>query len=618
MPPVRCRSPRSPTAPYSRRPCTWWCRRSSASMRSRRMCGTTSSGTRSKWAAGPVSTPMAGATGASTCTSCTSTSRRPPRRSGITSAACRGRSSRSGRTSCSEDGMRVPGRWVRAIAGVALALMLGAIPVVGAAPAPRKKKTPAPNLSAQIADQKRQIEAQQALIDTQRTMIVAQGALADSQAVQLASQTARVAALDSQLVVMKQRLETLESQANFPAWEDTLEKRLAKVEAATQKSPELPPDIVSAGDFPGSIRIPGSDAAIKFGARIRTAMVLTLDPLGTTDRFLTNSIPVGVPNTGDAKRTNISARASRLNLEFRTPGGAQEIRAFFEGDFAGQALTEGKPIDAFRLRHAYAQYRGLIVGQTWSTFSDPWVELEDLDFEGVSSENVIRQPQLRYWWTRDKNRLAVAIETPLVSISGGTGVNLFPDVVAREFFELSNGGHVQLAAVLRKIRGEGAPGDVRSTWAGGGSLTGVVKVQVQGLTDRAMFQVNGGTGIARYINDLNSAGGLDAAFDSTTGELKAIPAIGWYVGYEHRWKEWHRLQTMNLRSTVLWSLVNVHNYPFQPPDTYNVTNRFAVNLVFSPNGRIDAGIEYIYGKRENFDGQHADANQIQFVGLFRF
>ena len=513
--------------------------------------------------------------------------------------------------------MRVLRGWVRAVAGSVLALSLGAVLVAGAAPAP-KKKAPSPSLSSEIADQKRQIEAQQALIDSQQTQLATQVAVADSQAIQLAAQTARVAALDSQLVVMKQRLETLESQANFPAWEDTLEKRLARVEAATQKSPELPPDIVSAGDFPGSIRIPGSDAAIKFGGRIRTAMVLTLDPLGTSDRFLTNSIPVGIPSTGDAKRTNISARASRLNLEFRTPSGTQEIRAFFEGDFAGQALTEGRPIDAFRLRHAYAQYRGFIVGQTWSTFSDPWVELEDLDCGGVSSENVIRQPQVRYWYTRGKNRIAFAIETPQVSITGGTGVNLFPDVVGREFFELSNGGHVQVAGVLRQIRGEGAPGQVRSTWAGGGSLTGVVKVPVRGLTDRAMFQVNGGTGIARYINDLNSAGGLDAAFDTTTGELRAIPAIGWYVGYEHRWKEWHQLQTMNLRSTVLWSLVDVHNYPFQPPDTYNVTNRFAVNLVFSPNGRIDAGIEYIYGKRKNFDGQHADANQIQFVGLFRF
>ena len=496
-----------------------------------------------------------------------------------------------------------------------LGAALVAAPAVWSASAKKPAKSSrsaGPSLSAQIAEQKRRIDAQQSLIDQQRSRIEAQGVAADSQAVRLAAQTQRVAELDSALVIMKRRLETLESQANFPVWEDSLEARIKKVEAASQKSPELPSDVVSAGDFPGSIRIPGSDAAIKLGGRVRTAVVLTLDPLGTDDRFLTNSIPVGVPpTTGEAKRTNISARASRLNIEFRTPTGTQEVRAFFEGDFAGTS-------NAFRLRHAYAQYRGFIVGQTWSTFSDPWVDLEDLDFEGVSSENIIRQPQLRYWWTQGSSRLAVAMETPAVSITGGQGVNLVPDLIARDFITLAKGGHVQVAGVLRQVRGEAIPGDVRSTWGAGGSVSGVVNVPVKKLTDRFMFQVNGGSGIARYINDLSSAGGLDAVFDTASGALKALPVLGWYVAYEHRWKEWPQMATMNLRSTVLWSLVAVRNYDFQPPDAYEKTNRLALNLVFSPSSRVDAGLEFIHGRRKNHDGQSAHANQIQLVGLFRF
>jgi hypothetical protein len=78
------------------------------------------------------------------------------------------------------------------------------------------------------------------------------------------------------------------------------------------------------------------------------------------------------------------------------------------------------------------------------------------------------------------------------------------------------------------------------------------------------------------------------------------------------------MQTMNLRSTALWSWVAVHNYDFQPDDTYKRTNRFALNLVFSPSTRVDAGLEYIFGKRENKDGQSATANQFQLVMLFRF
>jgi len=525
-----------------------------------------------------------------------------------------------------------PRRSNRAVAGraaCALAALVLAAGAAAAAPAAKSAAKPpakrtSPSTSAQIAEQKRRIDEQQQRIDEQTTLVDRQRALidslataADSQAVVVARQTSRLASLDSQLVDMKKRLEILESQGGFPAWEEKLEERLKKVEAASQKSPELPPDVVSAGDFPGSIRIPGSDAAIKFGARVRTAVVLTLDPLGTDDRFLTSSIPVGVPQSaGDARRTNISARASRLNIEFRTPGGAQEVRAYFEGDFAGAG-------DQFRLRHAYAQYRGFIVGQTWSTFSDPYVEIEDLDFEGVSSENVIRQPQLRYWWTKGKNRVAVALETPQVSVTGGTGVNLVPDLIAREFFQSSKGGHVQVAGVLRQIRAQTTTGQVSTTWGAGGSVSGVVIVPVKKLTDRVLYQVNAGKGIARYINDLNpndlsTTSGLDAVFDTTSGELRALPVLGWYVGYEHSWKEWKQLQTMNLRSTILWSLVTADNFDFMPPDSYKRTNRFALNLVFSPSSRVDAGIEYIYGVRENKDGQSAHANQFQIVGLFRF
>src|SRR5262245_4207402 len=193
------------------------------------------------------------------------------------------------------------------------------------ASAQKQSKPPAKSLSTRVAEQKKEIEAQKLRIDEQRALIESQQAVADSQSV-------RIRTLEAELAAMQQRLADLESQAGLTA----LEERLKQIEAAAKKSPELPPEVVSAGDFPGSIRIPGTDAAVKFGGRIRTSVVLTLDPLGTDDRFLTNSIPVGGGETsGESKRTNISARASRLNLEFRTPSGREELRAFFEGDFAG-------------------------------------------------------------------------------------------------------------------------------------------------------------------------------------------------------------------------------------------------------------------------------------------
>ncbi len=465
----------------------------------------------------------------------------------------------------------------------------------GSAWAQNKSKS----LSRQVTEQKKQVEELLLKLEEQK-------AAADSQSV-------RISELETEIESLRSQLNDLNREMGKVVSDSLLEARLKGIEAATQKAPELPPDIVSAGDFPGSIRIPGSDAAVKFGGRVRTSVVLTLDPLGTDDRFLTNSIPVGDEAvSGEDKRTNVSARASRLNVEFRTPIGQQEVRAFFEGDFAGAG-------NAFRLRHAYAQFLGFIVGQTWSTFSDPWTNVEDLDFEGISSENLTRQPQIRYVLNQSsETRFAFALETPEVSITGGSGVNLMPDLVARVFIGRGEAAHVQVAGLLRQVRGEATSGVVESDWGWGLSASGVFPFRFGDLEDRIIFQVNGGYGVARYINDLSSLGGMDAVFDTTSGELKSLPAYGWYLAYEHAWKEWKKGGDMKLRSTVLWSYVDVDNFAFQPSDAYNKTHRAAVNLVFSPAERVDVGVEYIYGSRENKNGQTGTANQLQTVMLIRF
>ena len=65
------------------------------------------------------------------------------------------------------------------------------------------------------------------------------------------------------------------------------------------------------------------------------------------------------------------------------------MRAFIEGDFAGASRH-------FRLRHAYGQWKGFVLGQTWSTFADPDAEPDGIDFEGLNAIALFRQAQVRY------------------------------------------------------------------------------------------------------------------------------------------------------------------------------------------------------------------------------
>src|SRR6202008_641759 len=106
--------------------------------------------------------------------------------------------------------------------------------------------------------------------------------------------------------------------------------------------------VVSAGDFPGSIRIPGTDSAFKLGGQARMVAVQSLSALGTDDRFVTSSIPVGISPAGEDARTVYSPAASRLSTELRMPSPRGPMRTFIESDFAGTGRT-------MRLRHAFLQ-----------------------------------------------------------------------------------------------------------------------------------------------------------------------------------------------------------------------------------------------------------------------
>ena len=111
---------------------------------------------------------------------------------------------------------------------------------------------------------------------------------------------------------------------------------------AAEPTPDLPTAVVTAGEFPGSIRIPGTESAFKLGGQTRLVAVHTLDALGTEDRFVTSSIPVGATRAGEEARTVYSPIASRLSTELRMPSSRGPMRMFIESDFAGA----GRAIEA--------------------------------------------------------------------------------------------------------------------------------------------------------------------------------------------------------------------------------------------------------------------------------
>ncbi len=451
---------------------------------------------------------------------------------------------------------------------------------------------------------------QQSLIEAQSEQIRRQREQIDGQARQLDDQRQVLEALQSRVDEMSMA----QAPRELTEREIAIRERLSKVEEVLEKPPDTPQDAQRAGEFPGSIRLPGTNLAARLGGFVRLGLVESFDAIGSDDRFIVGSIPAeGTEKADEARRFTISAKRSRLNLDLRMDSSVGQFRAFLEGDFAGSGAS-----DNYRLRHAYGQYREFLIGQTWSTLADLRARPEDLDFEGLNGQINFRQPMVRWSTVSDKGRrIAVSFEDPTPDVSGGEGVSLFPDLIARIGSD-REWGHLQSGILVRQLVGTATLGSgerVReSAW--GVSTSGSIKLRYNDR-DNIKFQLNYGEGIGRYINDLESVGGQDGVFDPQ-GELRPLPAFGGYVAFQHWWGTdvygWLR----DLRSTFVYGLVNVENFDFQQPNAYDRTQRFTFNLIWSPISSIDIGIEFLQGERRNKDRSRGKARQLQTVATFRF
>jgi hypothetical protein len=129
--------------------------------------------------------------------------------------------------------------------------------------------------------------------------------------------------------------------------------------------------------------------------------------------------------------------------------------------------------------------------------------------------------------------------------------------------------------------------------------------------DDLTFSGYAGMGLARYITDLDSLGGQDAVFDPATGELKLLPVLAGYLGYELGWTE-------ELRSALTAGWVQVTNLDLQAPGSLEKTLRGSVNFMWSPVSRLDLVAEFLVGKRWNKDGGWGEASQLQLGARYLF
>jgi hypothetical protein len=368
------------------------------------------------------------------------------------------------------------------------------------------------------------------------------------------------------------------------------------------------------GDFPGSVRIGGTKTSFQIGGYVQLDSIFDSDRIDNKDAFVVSSIPTGGEKTG-AGSTNFSVRQTRLFLKTQTPTDTWgNLITYVETDFFGTDGTEP------RLRHAYGQIGNkhqLLAGQTWSAFQDATVFPATLDLQGPAGMITSRRPQVRYREEFDKRWSGViAIEDPQADVTTPAGLagvesTPYPDLAANVRWS-PDWGHLQLSGVLRYLQFDPDVGSRESEAGYGLNLSGSVKTARidDKHVDSVLFQVAGGNGIARYINDTSGLG-LDAVLAAPGGSLDGLTAFAAMVGYQHWWS--HRWA-----STFTYSIVNIDNTGGEPPTDYHSGQYALANLRYFPTERVMIGGEVMYGIREDNDGSTGDDVRLQFSVQYRF
>ncbi len=338
--------------------------------------------------------------------------------------------------------------------------------------------------------------------------------------------------------------------------------------------------------YPGFFVLPGTQTMLRINGSLKTDLMFDPRPAGVPDEFTPSTIPI--PAGPSTNNFNASIRESRISSDFRAPvSNVGTARMFMQFDFFGSngATTP-------RLRHAYAQLKNILVGQTNTVFVDPDTWPDIVENRGPTSGFRSRPPQIRYSFPLGRGMSgAISVEQPRSDISfsqnGSAAVPITPapDGVLRLRYE-GERGHMYLSTVLRELAVHLPNGGPQaSTFGWGLNLASTWRVARR---DTVNYQVAYGNGISKYAND-TAGQGLDAAPRTQADlTLKALPLFAPWISYQHYW-------TRSVRSSATFGWLQLQNTAFQPGNTYHKSSYSSVNIIWNSMGSLTFGTEFMYG-----------------------
>ena len=414
-----------------------------------------------------------------------------------------------------------------------------------------------------------------------------------------AAQEKRLQELEAEIARVRQEIEQIRQQRQMagPA------EMAAPAQIAVAPAPTPAPAPMPAPTLPPAPTSPLAFSTLTgftftVGGRVKLDAIHDFDAIGSTFTFDPRTIPLdGREGTG----SRFSIADSRLNLDINGPLMGRPLKLFFEGDL----LPNGSNL---RLRHAYASYGGLLVGQYWTNFMDEENIPYSLDAETATAYALARGGQIR--WTAELAPLTAvsfAVEEPnpeiqVPSTIAGRQESPLPDFTMKLKYR-GERGHIQGSAFLGQARFRPDIGEAEDIALWGVMVSGRIRTFGD---DEVYAQLAYGPGIGRY------RGGVTSALDPL-GQLHNLTVGALMIGYHHYWSS-------HWSSNAVYAVAElVEDDVGDPSITQKRLEYGAINLRYWIVPRqIYVGGEYLWGFRQIVSGANGTADRVQFTVNFNF
>ncbi len=354
------------------------------------------------------------------------------------------------------------------------------------------------------------------------------------------------------------------------------------------------------------------------GSVIVTANFDMGHPIDNPNEFITADIPMGKMN-GNGGSFGFSAQQSQLYINMvALPESPDRVGGFVGINFLGNNYL---PI----LEYAYIRWRGLQAGYDYNLFSDSEAIPPSVDYEGANAITAQGTAGVRYSFGFGKNKdweLQAGAELPVVSATEAMlkGIDItesvtqrVPDIPVALKYSWGDGGHVRLSGVLRNLYSRNLLLHKNIDRLGWGVQLSASAEILPGLT--GYTQLVYGKGIASYIQDLSGLG-LDMVPTVEGRSLTTVKCWGAYGALQY---------AFNDKFSVVGTYSQVRGYPGSysgGSEVYDIQYRYAQyaagSLFYNITSNLTGGLEYIWGRRVDCNGEKGASTRLQASLNFSF